>query len=148
MNGCETALILTHLAQYQFFVVYFFFNFFGLKYCSSYYGCWWFYSENALFVVRNRTFLCGFMNSASHYQWLIYIYDILKTRSSYSKVRKYMKKWSKVTQSCWLFATPWSVAHQAPWSMGFSRREYWSGLTFLSPADLPNPGIKPRSPAL
>ena len=47
-----------------------------------------------------------------------------------------------------LFATPWTVAHQAPLSMGFSRREYWSGLPFLSPGDLPDPGIKPRSPAL
>ena len=47
-----------------------------------------------------------------------------------------------------LFATLWTVAHQAPLSMGFSRQEYWSGLPFPSPGDLPNPGIKPRSPAL
>ena len=47
-----------------------------------------------------------------------------------------------------LFATPWTVAHQAPLSMGFSRQEYWSGLSFPSPGDLPNPGIKPRSPTL
>ena len=47
-----------------------------------------------------------------------------------------------------LFATPWTVAHKAPLSMGFSRQEYWSGLPFPSPGDLPNPGIKPRSPAL
>ena len=47
-----------------------------------------------------------------------------------------------------LFVTPWTVAHQAPLSMGFSRQEYWSGLPFLSPRDLPNPGIKPGSPAL
>ena len=46
------------------------------------------------------------------------------------------------------YATPWTVAHQAPPSMGFSRREYWSGLPFPSPEDLPNPGIEPRSPAL
>ena len=44
--------------------------------------------------------------------------------------------------------TPWTVAHQAPLSMGFSRQEHWSGLPFPSPGDLPNPGIKPRSPAL
>ena len=44
--------------------------------------------------------------------------------------------------------TPWTVAHQAPPSMGFSRQEYWSGLPFPSPGDLPNPGIKPRSLAL
>ena len=47
-----------------------------------------------------------------------------------------------------LFATPWTVAHQAPRSMGFSRQEYWSGLPFPSPGDLPDPGIEPRSPAL
>ena len=47
-----------------------------------------------------------------------------------------------------LFATPWTVARQAPLSMGFSRQEYWSGLPFPSPGDLPNPGIEPGSPAL
>ena len=47
-----------------------------------------------------------------------------------------------------LFATPWTVAHQAPLSMGFSRQEYWNGLPCLPPGDLPNPGIKPASPAL
>ena len=47
-----------------------------------------------------------------------------------------------------LFATPWTVAHQAPPSMGFSRQEYWSGLPFPSPGDLPDSGIEPRSPAL
>ena len=47
-----------------------------------------------------------------------------------------------------LFATPWTVAYEAPPSMGFSRQEYWSGLPFPSPGDLPDPGIEPRSPAL
>ena len=47
-----------------------------------------------------------------------------------------------------LFATLWTVAHQAPPSMGFSRQEYWSGLPFPSPGDLPHPGIEPRSPTL
>ena len=46
-----------------------------------------------------------------------------------------------------LFVTPWTVAYQAPLSMGFSRQEYWSGLPFPSPGDLPNPGIEPGSPA-
>ena len=51
--------------------------------------------------------------------------------------------------SCvWLCATPWTVACQALLSMGFSRKEYWSGLLFPSPRNLPNPGIKPASPAL
>ena len=47
-----------------------------------------------------------------------------------------------------LFATLWTVAYQAPLSMGFSRQGYWSGLPFPSPGDLPNPGIEPESPAL
>ena len=47
-----------------------------------------------------------------------------------------------------LFATPWTVGHQAPLSMDFSQQEYWGGLPFPSPGALPNPGIKPRSLAL
>ena len=48
--------------------------------------------------------------------------------------------------SCvWLFATLWTVAHQASLSMGFSRQEYWNGFPFPSPGDLPNSGIKPKS---
>ena len=43
---------------------------------------------------------------------------------------------------------PWTIAHKAPLSMGFTRQEYWSGLPFPSPGDLPSPGIKPGSPAL
>ena len=48
----------------------------------------------------------------------------------------------------WLFVTLWTVARQAPLSMGLSRQEYWSGLPCPPPGDLPNPGIKPGSPAL
>ena len=55
-----------------------------------------------------------------------------------------MKSFSHVQ----LFVTPWTVTSQTPLSMGFSRQEYWSGLPFPSPEDLPDPGIKPRSPAL
>ena len=78
------------------------------------------------------------------------------------KVKGKVKLLSRVQ----LFATPWTVAYQAPPSMGFSKQEYWSGLPFLSssmgfsrqeywsglpfpsPGDLPNPGIEPGSPAL
>ena len=45
-----------------------------------------------------------------------------------------------------LFATPWTVAHQSSLAMGFSRQEYWSGLPFPPPGDLPDPGIEPVSP--
>ena len=47
-----------------------------------------------------------------------------------------------------LFVTPWTVAYQAPPSMGFSRQQCWSGLPFPSPGDLPDPGIEPGSPGL
>ena len=51
----------------------------------------------------------------------------------------------KVTQSCLTLATPWTVARKVPLSMGFSRQEFWSGLPFLSPGDLPHPGTEPKS---
>ena len=60
------------------------------------------------------------------------------------KVKVKVKSLSRVR----LFATPWTVARQAPLSMGFSRQEYWSGLPFPSPGDLPNSGMEPGSPAL
>ena len=47
-----------------------------------------------------------------------------------------------------VFVTPWTIARQAPLSMGFSKQEYWSGLSFLSLRDLPKPGNKPGSPAV
>ena len=54
----------------------------------------------------------------------------------------------KLLSCVWLFATPQTVAYKAPLSMEFSRQEYWSGLPFPSPEDLPKPGIEPGSPAL
>ena len=57
------------------------------------------------------------------------------TRQAFLKEKKKVKSLSHV----WLFATPWNVAYQTPPSMGFSRQEYWSGLPFPSPGDLPNP---------
>ena len=67
-------------------------------------------------------------------------------QSSWLCLCYYMWKWScsVVSNS----ATPWTVTYQVPPSMGFSRQEYWSGLPFPSPGDLPDPGIEPRSPAL
>ena len=55
-----------------------------------------------------------------------------------------MKSLSRVR----LFVTPWTVAYQAPLSMGFSRQGYWNGFPFLSLEDLPDPGIGPESPTL
>ena len=53
-----------------------------------------------------------------------------------------------VAKSCPTLVTPWTVACQVPVCIGFSRQEYWSGLPFPSPEDLPDPGFEPRSPAL
>ena len=53
-----------------------------------------------------------------------------------------------VTKSCPTLVTPWTVACQAPLSMGLSSQDYWSGVPFPSPGDPPNPGIKPGSPTL
>ena len=74
----------------------------------------------------------------------------LKWLSTHAHVLLNQMKWSEMNSlSCiWLFATPWTVAYRAPPSMAFSRQEYWSGLPFPSPGDLPDPGIKPRSPEL
>ena len=55
---------------------------------------------------------------------------------------------AKLPSHVQLFVTPWTVARQVPLSVGFSRQEYWSGLPFPSPGDLPDPGIEPRSPTL
>ena len=60
------------------------------------------------------------------------------------KVKEKVKTLSRIR----LLATPWTAAYQAPPSMGFSRQEYWSGLPFCSPGDLPDPGIESTSPAL
>ena len=53
-----------------------------------------------------------------------------------------------VTKSCLTLAIAWTVAHQTPLSMGFPKQEYWSGMSFPSPGDLPDPGIQHASPAL
>ena len=64
-----------------------------------------------------------------------------------SVVKKVKVKVKSLSRVC-LFATLWTVAHQAPQSMGFSRQIYWSGLPFPSPGDPPDPGIEPMSPTL
>ena len=69
--------------------------------------------------------------------------EALKIVLSERKERKKVKSLSRVQ----LFVTPWTVAHEAPLSMGFSRQEYWSGLPFPPPGDLPDPGIEPVFPA-
>ena len=78
------------------------------------------------------------------HQWLMFFQICFISFSMSACVKCESKSLSHI----WLFATPCSIALQAPLSMGFSRQEYWSALPFPSSGDLPNPGIKPGSPAL
>ena len=73
------------------------------------------------------------------------LYTLKQTKANW--VALFDLKKGKSLSRVRLFATPWTVAHQAPPSMGFSRQECWSGLPFPSPGDLPHPGIEPGSPA-
>ena len=85
-------------------------------------------------------------------QYTNFVYHIYMPRKNWKDINtmlmlengRKVKSLSRVR----LFATPWTVAYQASPSMGFSRQEYWSGLPFPSPGDLPDPGIEPGSLAL
>ena len=107
--------------------------------------------RNAVKKIKNQTNLDLFLNK----QWDSI--PVLKTvientlighrpdiKSAQSDLISEVKSLSCVQ----LFATPWTVAHQAPPSMEFSRQQYWSGLPFPSPGYLPDQGIEPRSPTL
>ena len=74
----------------------------------------------------------------------------LKRLSSSSSIARYSMCACMLSCFClvWIFATLWTVAHQAPLSIGFSRQEYWSGLPFPSPGDLPDPRMEPGCPEL
>ena len=102
---------------------------------------------------RNKMFSLGV--------FLVYKQTIRDLSSSTEKDRK--REWKErkngrkeerktdcglASKSCPTLAIPWTVAHQAPLSMGFSRQEYWNGLSFSSLGDLPDPGIEPGSSAL
>ena len=71
-----------------------------------------------------------------------------KLKAILANVGGHVKMKVKSLSCVLLFRIPWTVALQAPPSMEFFRQEYWSGLPFPSPGDLPDPGIKPGSPAL
>ena len=90
--------------------------------------------------------LCTYVCSLSLWPYFCFANKSISRFFLDSTLKK--KKKVKLLSHVQLFATPWTIAHQAPLSMGFSRQEYWSGLPFPYPGDLPNPGIEPRSPAL
>ena len=78
--------------------------------------------------------------------WRAVVHGVVKSQNQLNKhaLKLKVKSLSRVR----LFATPWTVAHQAPLSLGFSRQEYWSGLPFPSPGALPNPETETRPPSL
>ena len=76
---------------------------------------------------------------------MLYLVYLLKIKAKHCSSGSSNEK-KKKSKSC--FAAPWTVAHQAPLSMGFSNQEYWRGQSFPSPGNPPEPGIEPRSSAL
>ena len=97
---------------------------------ASEHWCWWHSVPCGLFNAGSQFFTSCWLEATTVFSWLL--------------VRKERKGSCSVVSDS---VTPWTVAYQAPPSMGFSRQEYWSGLPFPSPGDLPDPGIEPGSPA-
>ena len=98
-----------------------------------------------LFSFNSKHFKISLPNSS-----LTHVKEVCYSVSGYLKIlqRSVGGGGSLVTKYYLTLGTPWTVGHQAPLSMTFSRQEYWSGLPFPSSGDLPDPGNEPRSPAL
>ena len=95
-------------------------------------------TENKLMVTKGETWQGGINQDVEINKYtLLYIKDLLYIYICYAMLSHIQ-----------LFATEWTVSHQAPLSMGCSRQEYWSGLSFPSPEDLPDVGMESASPAL
>ena len=109
------------------------------RYCLQDFSDRWFHGTASEHTLRKQ-----FMSLLWFYSWGNQGSGIRHPPRAHEWVSEWVKSLSRVR----LFATPWTVAHQAPPSMEFSKQEYWSGLPFPSPGDLPDPGIKPASPAL
>ena len=101
-------------------------------------------------LVASRESLCKATKTHHSKKLNLYIYIYFKGTVLFQQLAEYRQWLSevKLLSRVQLFATPWTVAQQALPSMEFSRQEYWSGLPFPSPGDLPDPGIEPGSPAL
>ena len=105
---------------------------------------WFLQLLKRLFFCRYRFVMCGFCKSAD--KSCIFQYPHYGRALRNSPVAPVCIRCVRsVVSHVWLFASPWTAACQAPLSMGFSRQEYWSGLPFLSPGDLPNSGMEPES---
>ena len=105
-------------------------------------------TRSELFVVLDKNILC--IKHSINIWWLgRYLWKFWKTVNYFTNVRCKSYALCACMQShfspVWIFETPWTVAHQATLSMGFSRQEYWSGRPCPPPGDLPNPGSEPVS---
>ena len=80
--------------------------------------------------------------------WWATVHGVAKSQTRLKRLSTSVSQSVQSLSHVGLFATPWTVAHQAALSVGFSRQECWSGLPLSSPGDLPNPGIEPGSPSL
>ena len=93
----------------------------------------------------------NYIGSTQRIQDILHLkmFNVIILRKFLCAMWKWTWRWKvKSLSHVRLFATPWTVAHKAPPSMGFSKQEYWSVLPFPSPGDLPDPGIEPRSPTM
>ena len=108
-------------------------------YLSHIAGCWWHHRLTpCVHKSKHREVICIYTEDIfTNIYVCVYIYTYIKRKGS-----------SGLLIKSYLSVIPWNVAFQGPLFMGLPRREYWSGLLFLSPGDLPNPGIEPSSPAL
>ena len=98
-----------------------------------------------ILIIMQVLFTCDLPYFFSMYHFISpqFIYEYFL---NFLCIYPYMCVWAQLLSRAWLFVTPWTVAHQAPLSMGFSQQGYWSGLPFSHPGGLPNPGTKPTSP--
>ena len=139
------------LVLYFFFLPFFFFYFFLLWFYDFLlhytYVLFFLFCVNLLCVL-NLWLPCFTSMSISPITICLRKKERKEERKEGRKTEREREKEREVVQSYPTLCEPWTVAWQAPPSMGFSRQEYWSGLPFPSPGDLPNPGIKPRSPEL
>ena len=118
--------------------------------------CWYVFYISVLSILGSQNSLCKFQLNRMHLCRSTKIQLInsgqnaggLFLKLNYPRALFIKSQKVKSLSRVQLFVAPWTVAYQAPLSMGLSMQEYWSGLPFPSPGDLPDPRIEPRSPAL
>ena len=107
-----------------------------------------FYAEYIMKIAGLDEAQAGIKIAGRNISHLRYADDTTLMAEIEEELKSLLRVWVKSLSRVRLFATPWTVAYQASLSMGFCSQEYWSGLPFPFPGDLPDPGVEPRSPAL